>query len=589
MRRGFVVLLAVAATAVAAWPASPSIRVGQCGLPEGTQWIDVAGGDWWKRVFARPGLTMAVGSISATGAPDVPTQLRAAGARTVYWDNYLNKRVGTPSTPADPATIVERANKLFDYAVKVSGCSTPLMGENELFGAKLPTPWSATNAQYRANILTFMQTLSARGARPFLAVPTVPNTDGDAKTWWQQVAQVADIVQEVYFPAPQIYDAGVIHGNRILRMSFRSAIQRYADIGIPTERLGVFLGFQTTKGLGGRERLEPASAWFRVSKWQALAGKQVSRELHTGSVWSWGWGAWSTFPQEYDPDKPAAACVYLWARDRHLCNGPKAAGPGFNASLTEGQIVLPRGVQCRFGRALVGGRSLDALAEAMGDRDAAYTVLLARAVVSLEVTLTTKQVAAAEQRLVELAFGGNRAAYAAELKQEKLTSEVARSLIVDELRQQQMERRMPIDERYGGAVRAYYSAHAQAAARRVQVTPAAPWLGGGSTGIAFEPFAPKDVFRLPTGRTGLASTLSATYKVRPLSAVKPLHHFGLDEARPAIRASIASERQARVFQAWMKKAQTEAVYNGICRRDLFPKRGVVDLPNLFPFLGFAGK
>jgi hypothetical protein len=586
--RGLLVVLVLAATAFVAWPSSPSARVGQCGLPEtGAQWIDVAGGDWWKRVFARPGLVMAVGSISATGGPDVPTQLRAAGANTVYWDNYLNKRVGTPSKPADPSTIVDKANKVFDYAVKVSGCSTPLMGENELFGAKLPTPWSATNSQYRANVLTFLQTLAARGARPFLAVPTVPNRDGDAKTWWQQVSQVADIVQEVYFSSPQIYSAGVIHGNRILRMSFREAIAWYTDIGIPTARLGIFVGFQTTKGTGGREGLKPASSWFRVTKWQALAAKQVSRELQIGSVWSWGWGAWSTRPGEYDPDKPAAACVYLWARNPSLCKGPAAAGSGFNASLTEGQIVLPRGVQCRIGHALIGGQSLDDLANALGDREVAYTVLLARAVADQQAQTTTEKVLGAERRLVAVNFEGSRAAYLEELTTERLSQALARRLIGDELRRQQIEGRMPIGQRYGGEIRARYAANAGAAARRVRVTPAAPWLGGEREGIAFEPFAPKSIFSLATGQSGFASTLSATYKVSPLSGLKPLGRFGLDEARPAIRASIAADRQAAAFQAWMLKAQRKAVYDAICRRDAFPKRASVDLPKLFPFLDFA--
>ena len=32
------------------------------------------------------------------------------------------------------------------------------------------TPWSATNAQYRANVLLFLQTLRQRGAQPWLLV-----------------------------------------------------------------------------------------------------------------------------------------------------------------------------------------------------------------------------------------------------------------------------------------------------------------------------------------------------------------------------------------------------------------------------------
>ena len=63
------------------------------------------------------------------------------------------------------------------------------------------------------------------------------------------------------------------------------------------------------------------------------------RRRRSQGVWSWGWPSFSVAGN--DPDKPAAACVYLWTRDPKLCDGPALAGAGFNASLTEGQIELP--------------------------------------------------------------------------------------------------------------------------------------------------------------------------------------------------------------------------------------------------------
>ena len=123
-------------------------------------------------------------------------------------------------------------------------------------------------------------------------------------------------------------------------------------MGIPVSKLGIFLGFQTTKGQGGREGL-PAQAWFRTVKWQVLAAKYVAHEMNFSSVWSWGWAAWTTTPGEQDPAKWRAACVYLWTRDPKLCNGPHAAGKGFNKSLTEGQPVLAAGLRCKIGGAAV--------------------------------------------------------------------------------------------------------------------------------------------------------------------------------------------------------------------------------------------
>jgi hypothetical protein len=93
--------------------------------------------------------------------------------------------------------------------------------------------------------------------------------------------------------------------------------------GIPVTKVGLFLGFQTERGNGGREGLERL-AWFRTTKWQALAAKQVAAELHVPTLWSWGWGEWGG--QSVDPDKPAAACVYLWARNHSLCDGRRWPG-----------------------------------------------------------------------------------------------------------------------------------------------------------------------------------------------------------------------------------------------------------------------
>src|SRR6266498_1819625 len=87
----------------------------------------------------------------------------------------------------------------------------------------------------------------------------------------------------------------------------RTAIADFTEIGIPTSKLGVILGFQTSRGAGGRGGLEPASAWFRVAKWQALSAKAIAKETKLASVWSWGWGEWSA--AEHDPDKKLASFV----------------------------------------------------------------------------------------------------------------------------------------------------------------------------------------------------------------------------------------------------------------------------------------
>ena len=166
-------------------------------------WLDFADGSvpFWS-MFAKPGVTALASNFI------YPPKLRAGGAQTAYFDLYLNRRVGTTSKPADPATIVDKANKFYEYAAQAMDCSNPVIAENELFGSWLAVPWSATNAQYRSNVLLFLQTLRQRGAQPWLLVNAKPYTDGTAGDWWRQVADVAGIVREVYFPAPLIYKQG---------------------------------------------------------------------------------------------------------------------------------------------------------------------------------------------------------------------------------------------------------------------------------------------------------------------------------------------------------------------------------------------
>src|SRR5262249_30571453 len=170
-----------------------------CGLPDtGTVWVDYAEGAVkpdTRAVLARPGVVVATSGVA------LPKYFRAHGAATTYFVLHLPAIVGQPAQPADPASIPGAADALFAQAVASSGCGTPWIALNELFGSALPTPWSATNAQYRANVLALMQGLAAHGARPLLFVSGSPNTAGDAATWWQQVAQTGSIVYEAYYDA----------------------------------------------------------------------------------------------------------------------------------------------------------------------------------------------------------------------------------------------------------------------------------------------------------------------------------------------------------------------------------------------------
>src|SRR5438105_3024179 len=157
----------------------------------------------------------------------------------------MKGKVGTPPAPADPSTIAGAAQTEYQKAVvRTGGCATPLIVENELFGAATSTPWTTATAQYRANVLALLQDLAAQGAHPVLLVNKSPYTgSSEAVAWWLSVANVADIVREDYLPATTIWRLGPILGSRLLRQSYRNAVLDFTSIGIPANRLGIMLSF----------------------------------------------------------------------------------------------------------------------------------------------------------------------------------------------------------------------------------------------------------------------------------------------------------------------------------------------------------
>jgi hypothetical protein len=544
-------------------------------------WLDFADGSvpFWK-VFAKPGVTALASNLI------YPPRLRAAGAKTAYFDLYLNRRNGTPSAPADPATIVDKANKLYEYAAQSMDCSNPVIAENELFGSWLAVPWSSSNAQYRANVLLFLQTLRQRGAQPWLLVNAKPYTDSTAGDWWRQVADVAGIVREVYFPAPLIYERGPIYGNRTLRQSFRNGILDFTKIGIPVSKLGLFLGFQTTKGTGGREGLA-AKPWFETVKWQALSARFVAKEMKISSLWSWGWAEWTTMPGEHDPAKPKAACVYLWTRAPTLCNGPAAAGKGFNRSRTEGQLILAPGLRCKLGAAAVRWSAINPLLKLTGDPELAFSDAFARAVEQRTVHVSYSEILAAERSVVAARFGGSRSAYLAAIAAAHANLSIARGIIGDELRRARIQAKFHVGGPSASEIADYRANYGDVQVRLVQTKAPAPWLSGRKTGYALASTAPPQLMGLASGRWAAVWSPLGTVQVRPLGPPKTLSSLPLGSVRMSIRSALLEQEREEYFPVWLAAAQKAAFPEAICWRDQFPELGEVDLTNYLPFLALT--
>jgi hypothetical protein len=517
---------------------------------------------FWSTIFARPGVVGAASNFI------VPPQLRAKGAKTVYFDLYLVNRVGTPSKPADPSVVDARADKLFDTAAASSGCATPFIALNELAGANLPTPWTPTTAQYRANVLELVQRLAERGARPFLLLPKRPYTHDDAADdWWRQVAQVADLVPEVYFSGPSVSKQGAVLGSRRLRGVMRTRMEDLIQIGIPTSRLGMMLQFSSTRNAGGREGLQPLGKWLDVVKWEALAAKQVASELRIQTIWSWGWASFN--PSGNDPDKPIVACTYLWTRDHSLCDAPALAGAQLDQSLDVG-ATLPAGTLCLLGRTALKATDLAAIARVTGDRDVAFSAVFEHAVLAAAKPADPAAVAAVERSVVLDRFHGARSAYVAALANAKVTQALARSILADELRRQPVEATLRVAPPTATEVQDWYASHAAVQARAVRIKKKVSLV-----------LAPADrIFGLATGK---AATIGRT-KVTALGEPAPLAAFPFALAAPTVRQALVGELKAAAFETWIRRRQNQSLDALSCTHDQRPLPSAVDLTDWAPFL-----
>ena len=368
--------------------------------------------------------------IAAVDSPSYVPPLVQAGAQMVFWQMTLPALVGTPTAPADPEAVPAAASTLFDRAAAATGCQTPLIALNEMLAPTAAPPLTPQNEQYRAAVLALVQTLQQRGARSFLLLPSNPNTTGDLAGWWQQVAQSADLVPEVYLPAPAVIAQGPILGNRTIRLKLRAAVASLTAIGIDAH-IGLMLGFQSG-GAYGRVGLQPLSAWLEYAKWSVLDARQVAADTGVSTLWAWGWGVFSAAGA--DPDKPAAACVELWTRDPALCDAPSIAPPDFDQSLTEGQIAsLPDTATCSFSTGTIPTAAVDRVAALTNDRQLALNALFARLVQRAQQPLRASDVLAAERLIVRVRFHGRRSLYLDALAARGLSIDVARGVTGDEV------------------------------------------------------------------------------------------------------------------------------------------------------------
>lgn len=555
-----------------------------CAMPTAAPyWIDFADGSvpFWQ-LFARPGI------IGAGSSQTVLPQLRAAGASTVYFDLYMRYRVGNLTEPLDTETVVAKSNELFDLAVMRTGCPTPRIAENELFSANAPAPWTGAAAQYRENVLTMVKTLAARGAQTYLLVSKPPARDDVAAAWWRELSRYSYLVPEVYLNARQTYSMGPIAGSRRLRVAMRRELGQFMALGIAPERLGMMLGFQVAPGTGGREGLEPETAWFRHVKWQALAAKQVASEIPIESIWSWGWGTWNEVGD--DPDKQTAACVYLWTRNSALCDALAVAGAKFNSSLSEAQLVIPAGARCLVGSKRMKNTQVAALRRLTGDEDAAASALYVRLIEKSELKkeISSKRVAMAERVIVARRFRGSRAAYRRALSARRVSPEMAREIVADELRRRILKATLPVGKVSEKAISDYYHERRKERVRLVAAGRPADWLGGRRHGYALASIAPVPVFRLRTGSEQTVRTALGDLRVTALGTATTLGKLPRTAARRAIRSVLIDSARDDAYARWTVVRQVDGLGRTRCVKDRMPLPSPPELAEAVPFFSLRG-
>jgi hypothetical protein len=552
---------------------------GVCGLPDQRPlWLDYAEGSVSFRndVFGRPGV------IAATSGTVNSADLRARGAQTVYWWMKLNRVAGTPSVPTDAASVAAGINEIVDKAVAATECPTPVIVLNELNSAASTTPWTPTNDRYRANVLEVLQGIAARGGHPLLLLSARPYTGGDALVWWQQVGQVAHIVREVYFPAPPLMRTGTVLASRTMRQKFRQGLAPLLKAGIPGDRVGLVIGFQSGPGKGGREGLQPTTSWLRFAKLQTLAAKQVASELKIGSVVSWGWGTFDTAGA--DADKQKAACVYLWARDPKLCDGPLTAGAGFNDSREEGQIALPAATRCKLDSRTISKLEVKVLSALTDDTQVGLSALFARLVESPGHPVAATRVLALERTIIAVRFGGSRSRYLSALRVRGASLAVARAIIADQLRRQDIAKRRDVRLPSSAEISLYHSLYGALPVRQVRADSTASWLGGRRRGFALVPPGPLQLLTLPTALSAALVTTNGPIEVTALDEVLPLGAVPLSLARPAVRAALTAQSRLQAVETWSVGAQSRALSRILCVGDVLPASATVDLASLLPFL-----
>jgi hypothetical protein len=302
--------------------------------------------------------------------------------------------------------------------------------------------------------------------------------------------------------------------------------------------------------------------------------------LQLASIWSWGWAAFN--PAGNDPDKPKAACAWLWTRDRSLCDAPALAGTSFNQSLDVG-ATLPTGTLCLLGQTKLLASDVSALGRLTGGRDLAFSAELQHAVLVQAAPIDPKRLAQAEVDTILDHFGGSRSAYRAALARGKATPQLARRILADELRRISIESTLRVAPPGQAGLRRWYDTHAASPSRPVRTARPVSWLGNLRKGVAVAGVAPGRLLALDSGAT---VTIDGV-RVTALGETAPLGAFPFALAAPSLRRALLAEERYAAFAAWARTRENQSLASLACQHDQTPQPAAVDLTDWLPYLSLG--
>jgi hypothetical protein len=155
-------------------------------------------------------------------------------------------------------------------------------------------------------------------------------------------------------------------------------------------------------------------------------------------------------------------------------------------------------------------------------------------------------------------------------------------VIADRIARDRVEARFKPRSRGSSEVQDFVATYAAQPARLVQVSPAAPWLGGAERGWAVSSLAPERVFTLR--KAARIDTPDGVFRVEPLGPAVPLGLLAADVGRAVARGNLERLARADVYARWLAGRERAQLDGATCLRDDLPTTGATDLAPFVPFL-----